>query len=583
MLSTVYIEQSIGQIQPPPSPKSDGTFYGFSPAMLWLLGGFIVFVIGATIAEHASFGSKGKNVLGTGRWANKEDKKYARKRAIKQIQSGKHDEIALWINSPDIKPGNKIKNDSQTVWLPDMARGFSVIGGSGSGKSFTAIKPVLRSAVAQGMPIILLDTDYPGLSKTIAPLAEAAGYEVDIFAPGYPESGVCNVLDMIDSHRDSTGASQIGKTLNKNFSMGDSSNKDMFFEVAGELATEAALLLSKALKYPDILTAFSILKDEDMIDRVRGVGKIDPWLSLAFGQLLSTAKSEKTVDSIRGTAALLFGQLMRPDILPALIGKTTIPLDISGRRLLIFGVKQDIRLSVSPLIASIIHALVTRNVLQGRTEPLFLSLDEMPSMYFPEIAEWLSEKRKYGLCTQIGYQSLSQLKKTYGAELADVIYTNTATTLLFNPQSPESAKVFSDTLGEEDVVYKTRNRTYGKNRSRTRNENRTKKPLMTADEFMGLAEGCCVLLSPGYGDKTRRFVPVKFEPLRVTEKEIDIQNAVEDDWERFLATKIRSGVGDLRVNPNEINKRVQDFQSKLPIVKAKADESVDLTALLTDV
>lgn len=579
----IYSQQSLAQTQPSSTIEGDGTIYGFSPQMLWLLGGCIVFFAFVAIMDSRSGSSGGKNVLTSGRWAKKSDIANARKRAIAQITSNQHDEVALWINSPSIQEGNKISNDKDTIYLPDMARGCSVIGGSGSGKSFSVVKPTLRAAVAQGLPIMLLDTDYPGLSKTIAPLAEAAGYEVNIFAPGYPESSICNVLDLIKDHRDATGASQVGKTLNKNFQMGGGKNTDPFFEVAGELATEAALLLAKALKYPDILTAFSILKDEDMIDRVRGVGKIDPWLALAFGQLLSTAKSEKTVDSIRGTAALLFGQLMRPDILPALMGETTIPLDITGKRLLIFGVKQDIRLAVSPLIASIIHALVSRNVLHGRAEPLFLSLDEMPSMYFPEISEWLSEKRKYGLCTQIGFQSLGQLKKTYGPELADVIYTNTATKFFFNPQSVESARIFSETLGETDVVYKTRNRTYGKNRSRTRNENRTKSRLMTPDEFTGQGEGCCVLLSPGYGDKTRKFIPVRFSPLKISKCELEIQAAVQTEWKSFIDGKIKTGVGDLKIHPNEIKKRIDDFQSKLPIVKAGTEHSLgDLPALLTN-
>ncbi|MGB3766579.1 MAG: TraM recognition domain-containing protein [Phormidesmis sp.] len=561
------MQQSLAQTQPPSTNKSDGTIYGFTPAMLWLLGGFLIFIVFALVADHLSFGSKGKNVLSTGRWATKKDKRFAYSRAREQIRSDRHDEIALWINQPTFEENGKIKNDGKTIYLPDMARGTSVIGGSGSGKSFSVIKPTLRAAIAQGLPTVLLDTDYPGLTKTIAPLAEAAGYEVSIFAPGYPESCVCNILDFLKDRRDATGASQVGKTLNKNFQSGDSKNKDLFFETAGELAIEATLLLAKALKYSDILTAFTILKDEDMLARVRGVDKIDPWLTLAFGQLLSTAKSEKTIDSIRGTAAILFGQLMRPDILPALVGQTTIPLDITGKKLLIFGVKQDIRLAVSPLIASIIHALVSRNVLQGREEPLFLSLDEMPSMYFPEIAEWLSEKRKYGLCTQIGYQSIGQLKKTYGPELADVIYTNTATKFFFNPQSIESARTFSETLGDVDVVYKTRNRTYGKNRSRTRNESRTKKRLMSPDEFLNQSEGCCVLLSPGYGNKIERFIPVKFSPLTISKDELEIQSIVEDGWNEFLANKIRTGVGDKRINPDEITKREKDFHSRLPIVK----------------
>ena len=585
-MNSYSVAKTVPILSQQPSPTQDSsseTYFGLTPDILFLLVSCSVLFIVAILAEN--FSGNGKNVLGTGKWAEQKHKNFARKRSLEQIKNKRHDEVTLWINSPKISEEGKITGDKDTVWLPDAARGMSIIGGSGTGKSFTVTKPTLRSAIAQGLPTMLLDTDYPGLSKTIAPLAQDLGYEVSIFAPGYEESDICNVVDLIHDCRDATGASQISKTLNKNFQMAaDSGAKnDVFFGPAGELATEASLLLAKALKYPDILSAFAILKDEDMIDRVRGVGKIDPWLDLSFGQLLSTAKSEKTVDSIRGTAALLFGQIMRADILPALIGKTTIPIDITGRKLLIFGVKQNIRLVVSPLIASVIHALISRNVLQGRKEPLFLSLDEMPSMYFPEISEWLSEKRKYGLCTQIGYQSLGQLRKAYTKELADVIYTNTATKFFFNPQSIDSAKTFSETLGDKDVVYKTKNRTYGKHRSRTRTEHRTKKRLMSAVEFDSQADGCCVLLSPGYGTKTERFIPVRFQPLKITDRELEIQQAVEESWEPFLAEKKRTSVGDKRIDPSEITKRIEDFQSKLPIVKRGQNTAVPLDMMLQDV
>lgn len=553
---------NIAQVQTQPPPSEYKPFGDISPGLFFT--GSIVFMALLLIAGSFS-GRNKKNVLGSAYWGGPKHKRNARKEALRQLKSPRHDEVSLWINAPEEIDGMTVKKDKKTVWLPYMANGTSVIGGSGTGKSYSVIIPTLRAAVAQGMPIILLDTDYPGLSKTIAPLAESVGYEVDIFAPGYPESGVCNVLDFVRDARDSTGATQIAKTLNKNFQMNGGKNDDMFFQLSGELATEAALLLAKALPHKDVLTAFTILKDEDMIKRVRGVGKIDPWLALAFGQLMSTAKSEKTVDSIRGTAALLFGSLMRPDILPTLIGKTSIPLEMSGKRLLIFGVKQDIRLAVSPLIAAIIHAIVTRNTLPKRSEPLFLSLDEMPSMFFPEISEWLSEKRKYGLCTQIGYQSLGQLTQSYGKELATVIFTNTATKFLFNPQHIDSAEIFSRTLGETDITYKTSSRSYGKSRGRSRNEHRDKRRLWSPDEFLGMGRGECVLLNPAYGDRHRSFVPIKFSPIEITAKELNIQATSADGWNAFLSSRHRKGVAGKTISPIEITKRETEFRNALPV------------------
>lgn len=545
-----------------PRPPSGFTM---GPAEWSLVGLIVLLCILLGVAQVLNPTGK-KNILGSARWATQRDRNAARKRAIKQLKASKHTQVSLWINTPEGFEKRVPYGDAETVYLPDMNRGTSVIGGSGSGKSYTAMRPLMRSALLHEMPMMILDTDYPGLAKTVAPLADSLGYEVGVFAPGFPESQTCNIFDLIKSCRDGTGASQLAATFNKNFSLGQKDKSDPFFESAGELLTEATLLLTKALPYQDILMAYTILSDGDMVARVKGVDKIDEWLTLSYGQLMSTEKSERTVDGIKGTAAILFGKLMRPDILPALIGRTTIPLKLTGKKLLIFGVKQDIRSVVSPLIASVINALVSSNIMHGRREPLFLSLDEMPSMYFSEIASWLAEFRKYGLCACLGYQSLTQLKKTYGPDGADIIYTNTANKLFFNPQSPETAELFSKTLGEQDVVYRTRSR--GKSSSTT--EHRSKRRLLTADEFMQFAEGTCVLLSPGYGVGRKRFVPVYLDPLKISDREKKIEAWCEERWPETLQKLLSKGVRDTRVTPEEIALRRKEFHARLPMTEKSA-------------
>lgn len=540
----------------------------FYPVPLSVFQGGTAFLIVALLL--ASVFLRGRdtkgNVIGSARWGDKRDRETARKMGQAQLKSKDHSKVSLWINAPESIDGTSVSGDKNTIWLPNATSGTSIIGASNTGKSFGGVKPTLRSAIAQGMTTILLDTDYPGLAKTIAPLAESVGYEVDIFAPGFPESRICNVIDFVSDCRDSTGASQLSKTLVKNFSMEGSRGEDIFFSKAGELATEATLLLAKALPHKDLLTAFTVLKDDAMLKRVRNVGKIDPWLSIAFGQLLSTSRSEKTVDSIRGTAALIFGQLMRQDILPSLIGESTIPINnLTGKKLLIFGVKQDIRLVVSPLIAAVINALISKNVLHGRKEPLFLSLDELPSMFFPELPEWLAEKRKYGLCCQLGYQDFGQLKKTYGQELADVIFTNTATKLFFNPQHITTAELISRTLGDRDITYKTQTRTYGKNSSSSRGEHRVKRRLLSADEVLKMAQGSCILINPGYGQKRERFVPMRFDPIEITDKELKIESASENSWDDFLSRHTTGTAGSNTVPPSSITTREREFHDALPI------------------
>jgi type IV secretory pathway TraG/TraD family ATPase VirD4 len=69
------------------------------------------------------------------------------------------------------------------------------MGGPGSGKTFSVIDQALLSAIDQGFPVLLYDFKYPTQSKRIAGYAKSKGYKVNIFAPGYRESEICNPID----------------------------------------------------------------------------------------------------------------------------------------------------------------------------------------------------------------------------------------------------------------------------------------------------------------------------------------------------------------------------------------------------
>jgi type IV secretory pathway TraG/TraD family ATPase VirD4 len=122
---------------------------------------------------------------------------------------------------------------------PDAQRGIAVCGGPGSGKTFSVIDPAVRSAINQGFPIILYDFKYPSQTSRIAGYAAENGYNVRVFAPGYPESDVCNPLDFLKEDTDSLMARQMAEVLNKNFSTGGANkSEDPFFTQAGDQLTE---------------------------------------------------------------------------------------------------------------------------------------------------------------------------------------------------------------------------------------------------------------------------------------------------------------------------------------------------------
>ncbi|MCC5619673.1 hypothetical protein LC605_32520 [Nostoc sp. CHAB 5836] len=135
----------------------------FSPMGLGLLVS-----VGALMLAKAMEGRGATNKLARARWAGGREKTAARKLACKQLIERKHNRVALYIGTPkgttfqvvDNKRIINIPEDKTRLYLPDVQRGILVCGGAGSGKTFSMINPLVRSAIDQGLPIVLYDFKY---------------------------------------------------------------------------------------------------------------------------------------------------------------------------------------------------------------------------------------------------------------------------------------------------------------------------------------------------------------------------------------------------------------------------------------
>ncbi|MBC8123907.1 MAG: type IV secretory system conjugative DNA transfer family protein, partial [Gemmatimonadaceae bacterium] len=191
--------------------------------------GFVGFL---SLARSKTGGSR-KAKLGTSRFGSNHEIVAARKEALKQMRIRKHNEVGLNIGEPT--DGFWKKDYSRSLYLPNMERGTLVIGQPGSGKTYSAIDPLLRSAIRQGFPILLYDYKYPdeSQSEALAGYAIKRGYKVKVFAPTFPESEVVNVLDFLKDEQDAETARQLAEVINSNFDK-KNSKEDGFFGDAGQ-------------------------------------------------------------------------------------------------------------------------------------------------------------------------------------------------------------------------------------------------------------------------------------------------------------------------------------------------------------
>jgi type IV secretory pathway TraG/TraD family ATPase VirD4 len=537
------------------------------------------------------FSGEKKGKTATGYWAGAKERIKAAKQAAKQMTATTRNNVSLYIGCPAkmrkklhknwvaqglIKKETKLTlGKTSTLYVPDAQRGIAVLGAAGSGKTFSVIDPLCRSALDQGFPMCLYDFKYPAQTKRAVAYAMKRGYTVRVFAPGFSESETCNPLDLIKDEEDAIAAGQLAQVVNKNFSKSHTSGGDKFFEEAGDSLVEGILLVTKAVgrltgekNYCDLMMAQAILSLTSLPQRLQYAstnGTLKVWTTRPLSQLFGVMDSEKTVAGIVGSAARLFMRFMKKDFIGAFCGQTTLPLDLDGKQLIVFGLDRNNRDIIAPLLAAILHMIVSRNVSRTvpRKDPLVTVLDELPTLYLPALVNWLNENREDGFCGILGYQNLAQLEQFYGKELARAIFGGTASKFIFNPQDGESAKIFADYLGEEEIMFSAKSKSTGSKggTSKSTAEQRQKKHLFEPAQFLKLKTGRAVVISPAFVRDKEAYVPL-ITPIKVPQSDIDEQNWAQDKWE-----VIRQKLIQIHGSTVSDQERTQQFEERRAIAE----------------
>ncbi|MCA1992530.1 MAG: type IV secretion system DNA-binding domain-containing protein [Coleofasciculus sp. S288] len=469
---------------------------------------------------------------------------------------------------------------------------ISVCGAAGSGKTFSVIDPLIRSSLDQGFPTIVYDFKYPAQTKRAVAYAMKRGYTVRVFAPGFPESEICNPLDLLRDEEDAVAAGQLAQVINKNFDRGGGDSGDKFFQEAGDSLVEGILLVTKAVgrltgdpRYCDLMMAQAVLSLDSLPQRLEAASKngtLKVWTSRPLSQLISVKDSEKTVAGILGTAQRIFQRFLKKDFVGAFCGQTTLPLDLDGKQLLVFGLDRNNRDIVGPLLAAILHMVVVRNVSRTvpRKDPLVVALDELPTLYLPQLVNWLNENREDGFCGILGYQNIAQLEKAYGKELARAIFGGTACKFIFNPQDGESAKIFADYLGEQEIQFNSKSRSTSSGKggtSRSTSEHHQKRHLLEPSEFLKLGTGRAVIVNPAYVRAQESYVPL-LQAIKVPKGDIDEMNWSESKWDTIrpkLIERNHSSVTD-EMRSRQFEERRALAEKLFPLPQSNPTPPVEL-------
>jgi type IV secretory pathway TraG/TraD family ATPase VirD4 len=113
------------------------------------------------------------------------------------------------------------------------------------------------------------------------------------------------------------------------------------------------------------------------------------------------------------------------------------------------------RTDYRPLMALAVNFLMRLALKKKFTHPLTLLLDEFAAYgYIPEIDNVQATIRNQEIGIVLGFQDVQQLHKVYPTQVADVLFNNSETKVLFATGSPKAQQTISQLLGQETRVKK---------------------------------------------------------------------------------------------------------------------------------
>lgn len=353
----------------------------------------------------------------------------------------------------------RLKDKIRDSWINviNPFRGILVAGTPGAGKSYFVIRHIIDQHLKKGFSMFIYDFKYDDLTKIAYNklLKYQANYKIK------PSFYIINFDDLDRTHRcnpldpkameDITDATEASRTimlgLNRDWIK---KQGDFFVESPINFLTAIIWYLKKyedgryctlphvielmQVEYEDL---FSVLLQEDEI-RVL----INPFIS-AFQN-----KAKEQLEGQIASAKIGLARLSSPQLYWVLAGNDfTLDVNNPDEPKIVCVGNNPQKLQIYGAVLSLYISRMIKLVNRKGQLKSSLIFDEFPTIYFGGIDSLIATARSNKVATTLAVQDLSQLKKDYGAEQAEVI-AGIVGNIISGQVTGDTAKKLSDTFGK---------------------------------------------------------------------------------------------------------------------------------------
>ncbi len=360
------------------------------------------------------------------------------------------------INLPSVY---KLKGIARKSWINiiNPFRGLLVVGSPGAGKSWFVIQHVIKQQIEKGFAMFIYDFKYDDLSLIAYNwlLRNHDKYKVvpSFYAISFDnlnQSSRCNPLDPFAMH-DITDATESARTilmgLNREWIK---KQGDFFVESAINFVTANIWFLRKFQdgKYCTLPHVIELMQTD--YEELLPVLNTQPEVQVYINDFIK-AFQDDAMEQLAGqvaSAKVGIARLSSPQLYWVLSG-SDFTLDINNPdepKIVCLGnnpEKQEIYGAVLSLYVSRMIKIINK---KGKLK-CGINIDETPTIYLRQIDGLLATARSNKVATTLAIQDISQLRKDYGKEQADVI-VNITGNIISGQVTGDTAKLLSERFGK---------------------------------------------------------------------------------------------------------------------------------------
>ena len=349
-------------------------------------------------------------------------------------------------------------------------RACIVLGTPGSGKSYAVVNQFIKQQIEKGFAMYLYDFKFPDLSEIAYNhlLNNQKGYDK------VPTFFVINFDDPSRSHRcnpinpqfmtDISDAYESAYTIMLNLNQ-------TWVQKQGDFFVESPIILFAAIiwflrlydggKYCTFPHAVEFLNKryEDIFPILTSYPELENYLSPFMDAWLGGA-----ADQLQGqiaSAKIPLSRMISPQLYWVMSGDE-FTLDINNPndpKILVVGNNPD-RQNIYGAALGLYNSRIVKLINKKGQLKSSIIIDELPTIYFKGLDNLIATARSNKVCTLLGFQDFSQLKRDYGDKESAVIQ-NTVGNIFSGQVVGETAKSLSERFGK--VLQKRQSMTINRN------------------------------------------------------------------------------------------------------------------------